>query len=221
MELDFIVHPEWVILSKDNVSKRKFSEEISNKIKENGFLVQNPKVPIPKINLDYAVLRDISFAKKVSKGEKFLSNQYSDYSGYYSFGHVSKESFEKLKALRLNKKDKIRIHGCFIGNACVTNLAYQLFGLIYLSKNWYDWSNLTQSKVNKADIREGLMEIFPIMSLSNIKYGIVYSNDFVGKNEFHPIIPEFLRWKKIDEQMIDENTKIYGAKYTSKIIKTH
>ena len=165
--------------------------------------------PSPKNEFENTIFSVLNPTLLVDLDQILLSESVFDGAALLDFGYVHSENWHILKK-ELDKKPKeIRIHGCYYGNACTQNLAMQIFGYLAFGKHWYNWDNLSQKSANNDQFRTELIELSKIISLFNIKYGIVYScSHFTENKKQNYFIPKMLLKPTLDQQLTDKKTEI-------------
>ena len=227
---DFIVHPESVILSPDEAAKRAFSDRILRLVdgNENSYAICSGVSPTPyrskqirEHRSDLEILLSLCGKYLVGEERTFSSDTFEYHDdfedpGLMINGYVAPSDWPRL-AETLRNADSVRVHGCFYGDACTQNLAVQLYGLMHKSRHWYDrdecdelttlrslWSILQHAS------HTDFMEVTGCLEKGSIRYGAVFSNDFMELGGTPHLVPRFMRRYPLDEQLTDERTEIFG-----------
>jgi len=210
--INFIVHPEFAILSTDKVSIGKYADRIVDIAQnENTYVVMSEAFPKPEGDFSEEIFWKLYGKELVNPKRRLKSNGVFNNSRFDPHGHINCADWESLIQIMNENPNEIRIHGCFFGEACLQNLAIQLYGYLHHNKHWYNWDGMhTVSQGVWENLRESFLEINGSLTKSNIRYGIVYSNDCVRKKETKSLFPKFLTRRTLDERLVDERTEIYG-----------
>ncbi len=210
--INFIVHPEFAILSTDRAAVREYSDRIiKTSQNKDTYVVMSEAFPKPEDNFHKEIFCRLYGEELVGSERRLKSNGIFGLSEFYPHGHINNLNWKSLIQILKENPKEIRIHGCFFGEACLTNLAIQLYGYLHHDKHWYNWSNKhSLSQAVWENVRESFLEINGSLIKSNIRFGIVYSNENVGKKETKSLFPRFLTRRTLDEQLVDKRTEIYG-----------
>ena len=207
----FIVHPEYVILSNDKRSKLQFRDRIQELVRDHEcYLVQSEVSPNPETGSDRDLLLSLYGRVLVPERNILESNTVtSRFNDVNVFGHVTHNDFFRLPKIIANGKP-IRVHGCFYGDACIQNLALQLYGLMKTGRNWYDWSKLSVRGFVAEKMISVALEMTGFADTPLVKYGVVYSNDHVGRKTSLSFFSRLFAKRTLDEQLSDSKTEVFG-----------
>ncbi len=210
--VNYIVHPEHAILSSDIMEVAKYAEKICSIAQEQeSYVVMSYFSPAPQTAFQELALSRLHGSRLVAPEKRLYSNGFLEGKSYFPFGHIRNESWEKFTT-SLEDADMIRIHGCFLGEACLQNLAVQAYQYLSGKKHSFNWPKKPGliSLVKELVVYEFIQLAGSLKKFSQIKYGVAYSNAAVGRNESLRLVPKILRGQTIDDCLIDSETRIFG-----------
>ncbi len=215
--INFIVHPEYAILSNDREAVEAYAKRIEEVAKSpRTYVITGNVFPMFRNEFEESIFQRIYSNGLVPHSRILTSNSGTIDGDYYPFGHINKESWAKIKSLFIGKitesEPKIRIHGCFFGDGCTQNLALQLHGYLTKGENWFDWEgNYSWKSLITDTLKIDVLELSKKLEKDQrIRYGVVYSTKTVGQKRGFRIIPRLLSSKSLDSQLTDSETMIFG-----------
>jgi len=210
-KIDFIVHPEMAILSKSYRSAQDFSEDIKKVAygRKDCYVISSKYLPT------FSEEREELFWRLHSKNlvgrKRILKSRGIEKNGdYYPFGYVCAKDLKKLEKILAEGFDEIRVHGCFYGDACLSNFSIQAY-FLEVDKQYPGIGN-EDSKTRDIildNIKSGIIENFGLLGRSKIKYGVVFNPRKSFDMNFRRVLPKLPFVKNLDEQLCDENTIIH------------